>query len=299
MPFDEEQLTTWATQGAVPQSRDTYATVCNALERDDSPYKQKGKKVRIRLQGSYGNDTNVYKESDVDVLIELRESTFYNDLSSLTPPELATFKATYPDASYNFAEFRTDVLSHLQARFGTDTNPGQKAICINASGNRRKADVVVCVEFRRYRKFPNVAGADFESGICFYTTEGTRIVNYPAQHSANATAKHQAANEWFKPLVRIYKNMRNRLVANELLTAAIAPSYYIEGLLYNVPNDKFGTNYVDSFMNTFNWLWAADRSQFLCVNRQYKLLDGPANVTWSSVNCNAYLEALRKMWVDG
>jgi hypothetical protein len=299
MAFDEDQLTTWAKQGTIPQSRDTYATICNALERDDSPYKQSGKQVRIRLQGSYGNDTNVYKESDVDVLIELRESTFYNDLSNLSPPEVATFRATYPDATYNFTEFRVDVLNHLKQCFGDQIKPGQKAICVLAKGNRRKSDVVVCVEFRRYRKFPNVTGADFEPGICFYATDGTRIVNYPVQHSANATAKHQATDEWFKPLVRIYKNMRNRLVANDLLAPGIAPSYYIEGLLHNVPNDRFGKNYVNSFTNTFNWLWAADRTQFLCVNRQFKLLDGPANVTWSSANCDAFLEALRQSWVNG
>lgn len=34
----------------------------------------------------------------------------------------------------------------------------------------------------------------------------------------------------------------------------IAPSYYLEGLLYNVPNDKFTTSYQDCFINTMNWI---------------------------------------------
>src|ERR1051326_9045570 len=106
MAIGEEQLTTWSKQGAIAQSKDTYAAICNVLEKDDSPFRKKGKKYRVFLQGSYGNDTNVYKESDVDVVIELRESTFYNDLSKLSTQEISAFKATYPDATYNFADFK-------------------------------------------------------------------------------------------------------------------------------------------------------------------------------------------------
>lgn len=297
MAIAEEQLTTWSKQGSITQSKDTYAAICNVLEKDDSPYRKKGKTCRVFLQGSYGNDTNVYKESDVDVVIELRESTFYNDLSKLSPTEVSAFKATYPDATYNFADFRADVLSHLQTDFKDDVKPGKKAICILAGGARRKADVVVAVEHRRYRTFPSAPG-DFEPGIFFIATENARIVNYPKQHSDNLTAKHKETNEWFKPMVRILKNMRNSLVANGALADGIAPSYYIEGLLYNVPKEMFGKNYGDSFVNCFNWIWNADRTKFLCANREYVLLNGPANVTWSAANCDAFLNALRTLWTD-
>ena len=82
---------------------------------------------------------------------------------------------------------------------------------------------------------------------CFFTPAGKQISNYPKQHSANLTAKHQATYEWFKPMVRILKNMRSRLMDYGILVAGSAPSYSIEGLLYNVPNDKFGKSYGDSF----------------------------------------------------
>jgi hypothetical protein len=99
-------------------------------------------------------------------------------------------------------------------------------------------------------------------------------------------------------MARIFKNMRNKLVASNALAAGVAPSYYIEGLLYNAPNQLFGTNnkYGDSFVSIFNWLNDADRSKFQCVNEQYKLLDGEAHVTWSSANCAEFLNALRTLW---
>ena len=36
-------------------------------------------------------------------------------------------------------------------------------------------------------------------------------------------------------MVRIHKNMRNKLVAANALSAGVDPSYYIESLLYNAP----------------------------------------------------------------
>jgi hypothetical protein len=302
MAIAESQLDTWSGIGASAGSRDTYATVKFALGKDDAPYHEKGKDVSVFLQGSYGNDTNVYKESDVDVVIQMTGSTFYYDLRLLTLSESQNFKKDYgADAPYGFDEFKADVLTQLTNRFSAAVTVGSKAICVAAGNGRRKADVVVCVDFRRYISFENLWTQNYVSGICFFTTSGTRIVNFPKQHSENATKKHQATSSWYKPMVRIFKNMRNKLVAANALGAGVAPSYYVEGLLYNAPNELFGTKstYRDSFVSIFNWLENADRSKFLCANEQYKLLDGEAHVTWSSANCNEFLDALRTLWNEG
>ena len=74
MAIPATQLETWSHQGAVAQSRDTYATIRRALNSDGAQYH--GSDCKIFLQGSYGNDTNVYAESDVDMVICLR-STFH------------------------------------------------------------------------------------------------------------------------------------------------------------------------------------------------------------------------------
>jgi hypothetical protein len=89
--------------------------------------------------------------------------------------------------------------------------------------------------------------------------------------------------------------MRNRMVADGLLAGGVAPSYFIEGLLYNVPADKFGSSYQDTVVNAFNYLNNVDRSKFLCANRLYYLL-GNANVVWPSGNCDQFLNALREFW---
>lgn len=43
----------------------------------------------------------------------------------------------------------------------------------------------------------------------------------------------------FKPLVRILKNLRGKLVDDGLLGEGIASSYFLEGLPYNVLNENF------------------------------------------------------------
>ena len=69
MPIPESQLEIWSKQGSISQSSSTYASVKNALEDSKAIYKDQS--FEVLLQGSYGNDTNIYAESDVDVVIRL------------------------------------------------------------------------------------------------------------------------------------------------------------------------------------------------------------------------------------
>jgi hypothetical protein len=48
---------------------------------------------------------------------------------------------------------KRDVLSQLQKQFGAAVKPGDKAVKVAASGNRRNADVLIAIQFRRYQRF--------------------------------------------------------------------------------------------------------------------------------------------------
>jgi len=292
MAIPESQLETWSHQGSVSQSSDTYGTIKRSLEASAAPYY--GKEFEVFLQGSYGNDTNIYSESDVDVVIRLN-STFYRDISELPPDQQSAYVANHSTASYTYDNFKTDVMIALNSNFGRSVKPGSKAIKIIADGNRRNSDVLVAAEYRRYHRFISLSDQNYDSGICFFTSSGGQIVNYPKQHSSNCTQKHQGTNNWFKPMVRILKNIRGRLVDEGTIAKDTAPSYFLEGLLYNVPNDKFGKSYGDSFVACFNWILNADRTKFVCANMQYYLL-GDDNVRWPEANCKKFLDEAKKLW---
>ena len=126
MGIPESQLEAWSHQGSIKQSSETYATVKKALQAEDAKFAAKD--FEVFLQGSYGNDTNIYAESDVDVVIRL-DSTYYYDTSLLNPVDLQQFESQSVRASYEYPEFKGHVIEALQKRFGReDVVPGKKAI---------------------------------------------------------------------------------------------------------------------------------------------------------------------------
>lgn len=294
MPIPESQLDTWSHQGSITQSSSTYNSIKNVLEANTTPYA--GKNFKVFLQGSYGNDTNIYAESDVDIVIRL-DDCFFSDLDSLAEEEKEAYKHAFSDAKYTHVDFKRDVLSVLTGQYASAVNAGDKAIAIDASGSRRKADVIVATQFRRYFKFQSSSDSQYAEGICFFNAAGERIANYPKQHSENLTTKHQASSKWLKPMVRVLKNMRSRMVDDGLIKAGLAPSYYIEGLLYNVPNEKLTSSYQDCVVNALNWYrQEAKKVDLVCANEQYYLLRDGSHTCWPQANCNAFVEAAVKLW---
>ena len=166
MAIPESQLEIWAKQGSIAQSRDTYATIKSALEATDAGYAKQS--FKIFLQGSYCNDTNVWSESDVDIVIRL-DSIFFQDLTSLTEQAKTAFKNAHPGTvTYGYDTFKGDVVKVLTKNFGSAVTPSERAIKIKADGGRRSADVIVAAEFHRYRQYPATSN-DVDIGMCFFT----------------------------------------------------------------------------------------------------------------------------------
>lgn len=293
MSIPESQLETWSHQGSVAQSSATYKTIKNALEAAGTPYSDKS--YDVFLQGSYRNHTNIYADSDVDIVIQLN-GCFQHDLSELPNDQKQAFQAAFANATYTHVDFKRDVLRVANSAFGGDVLSGDKAISIEANGGRRKADVLAAIRFRRYYKFRELSDQRYDVGICFYDSSGQCIVNYPKQHSENLTTKHKNASQWFKPMARVLKNLRSRLIDEKMIAKGVAPSYFLEGLLYNVPNVKFGISYSDSFINCVTWIQEADKSKFVCANEQYYLLRDNSSVTWRKEECAKFLAAAVELW---
>lgn len=267
----------------------------NALEAAAVPYTSRN--FTVFLQGSYGNDTNIYAESDVDVVIRYN-GAFFSDLSRLSADQVAAYNGAFSNGTYFYSDFKNHVQTALTSAFGaTAVRPGAKAIKIAASNSRRSADVVVAFEFHRYYRFNSIYDDNHVTGICFFDPNGNRIDNYPEQHSENCTTKHQATYSRFKPIVRIFKNMRTRLVDDGVIANGVAPSYYIEGLLYNVPNANFVADQSQTVYNILKWLSeTTDRTNFLCANEQYYLLRDNSPVCWSRASGSAFIDSVISLW---
>ena len=295
MPIPSNQLETWSHPGSIIQSAQTYAAVKRALEAASAPYTDRT--FTVFLQGSYGNDTNIYAESDVDVVIRY-DGAFYYDVSQLPAGQAAIRDQAFGPGDYPYDDFKRHVQTALTTAFGAAAvTAGTKAIKISANSSRRSADVVVAFEHLRYHRFISTADDNHVTGISFFDSAGMRIDNFPDQHSENLTAKHQATTNRFKPTIRMFKNMRKKLVDDNVIEAGIAPSYYIEGLLYNVPNDKFVWDESGRIYNILKWLEdTTDRSKFLCANEQYYLFWENSPTSWPKANGEAFINAVTQLW---
>lgn len=293
MAIPESQLATWSSQGSVTQSAQTYSTIKLALESREAGYA--GKDYEVFLQGSYGNDTNVYDDSDVDVVIKIN-SLFYRDLSCLNPEQTAAYQGAFNDADYSLKDFKQAVVAILSKRFPNDLTLGNKSLWIKPNGGRRKADVLVSAQFRSYHEFLNLSNQRYDEGLTFLTSDGARIENFPKQHSANLTQKHQSTNKRLKPMIRVFKNMRNHMRDNKLLAGGIAPSYFIEGMLYNVPDDKFSASYATTVAACHDWLEQADRTKLVCASYMHWLVREGERSSWPTENYTKFLAAVRDLW---
>ncbi len=293
MAISERQLEVWSNQGSTQQSALTYQSIKRILEDPRAPFANR--QFSIFLQGSYGNDTNIYADSDVDLVICLR-SVYYSDTSGLDPSEKARYEAARSPASYTFLDFKREVCAWLSANYGENVTSGNKAILVPGNGNRRDADVLACVEHHDYYTYPDQGAPKYHEGIAFWTDNGDKIVNYPKQHLANCTQKNGDTRTRFKPDVRVLKNMRNAAVAEGVLRKGKSPSYFLEGMLYNVPAQIFEPSRVATFERSFVWLENCKTSELLCANERFFLVrDGFPNC-WDAVDFRDTLAALTTFW---
>lgn len=145
MAISENQLNTWANQGSAVNSANTYQIIKNSIDRvnwkSDLNY-------RVYLQGSYRNSTNIYGNSDVDIVVELT-STFSSDRSNLDQVGLEVWDSL-PKAKYTLPKFKETIMDQLKSDYGAQNlHVGNKAIRVDGIGSRLEADVVICNSYRR------------------------------------------------------------------------------------------------------------------------------------------------------
>ncbi len=296
MAIPKAKLETWANPGALTISAAAYASIRHALLKSTSPVADLG--LDIYLQGSYGNSTNIYGDSDIDVVV-LYSTTFYEDVSSLTAAERQIHASSgFVTATYNWTNLRDDVLKALRAHYGNGAvNPGTKAIKVTIGNGLKPADVVPAMQFRRYATFPNERDAMAHWGIKFFDSSNNPVVNYPKYHKERGEDKNSATRTGgrYKPTIRIFKNFRNYLIDNGFLAEGVAPSYCIECALHNVPDTLFIGDYAVTVPAIITYLLNVPFSSLRCQNGVTDLI-GTGGTQWTSENFTTFIIAVKNGW---
>jgi hypothetical protein len=287
----------WSNRGAVKTAKKTHKSVRHALDQYDWPDWVRYKPF---LQGSYKNHTNIHGDSDVDTIIRL-DSVYRKNLSALTEAQKVVYRKRASYASNSLGDFRERVVEALRDHYNddgilADDHVSEKDKCIAVETPYLDADVVVCQKFRLYYSTDDSdpEGFDYVTGIRFETRSGNEIINFPRQHYQNGTDKHQSTNQRFKPMVRCFKNARTHLVEKREIPEDLAPSYFIECLVYNAPDDCFKQSYRDSFEAIINYL---QDSHLREMNTQDEMLRmfGNEETQWSTQKAESTLKAWNKL----
>ncbi len=296
MVISETQLETWGKHTQYDTAVRAHEEIREAIL--ESSIRLASRSPDIFLQGSYKNYTNITTDSDVDVVV-MSTMDWMANTDRLTPYQEMVYHSDYASSTYPLMQIRSDVISALEGYFSFSVvDPRNKAIRVEGkSGIRRAADVVVANEYRVYNSYSSGNRADYTSGIYFTPADGgDPIINYPKQHFENGKAKQNSTSDWFKRTVRIFKNARNYLVDNGEIDIDMASSYFIQCLLYNVPNHRYGGSHRLNFDNVLQWLIEqhGKMADFICQNGITKLF-GYSDQQWNDTDVLLFAAALRRL----
>lgn len=292
MAIPETQLDTWSRQGATASATALYERIRMTLKNDAA---LQGRKFDVFLQGSYRNSTNIYGDSDEDVVAMLTD-TYMPEYGALDAYTRSAIEDNSSSATYTLTDFRRDVANAVRRAFPShNITEGGKSIKIPRTRTNIPADVVPCLEYQLYLPPQTLLGdASHVDGIWLWDVQrGHAVTSYPKQSYDNGVAKHGRTNQWYKPTVRIFKNARGWMEDNGLIQSGTVSSHAIECLLYNVPDQQFGSSYGDTVVSVVNWLNGADLTNFVCQNGIQGLFDSGR---WTQKNARAYIGALIQMW---
>lgn len=269
-------------------------SIRNALEANDSPLK--GKSFEIFLQGSYRNSTNIRADSDVDVVVQLND-VFYSDVSRL-PLDQKAAQRSIGAAGYNAPDWRADVEKALRKKFGAALKPGSgKAFHVVTGPGNMTADVLPAIRFKNYTFFQSLNNEGYDEGLQFVDAAGNAVVNYPKLHIKNGEAKNSPlqTNGRYKPTVRMFKNARNYASERGLLPKGIAPSYFVECLLFNVLDVHYLAGLRETYYNIVKYLMENPIGAFMCQNGQLALF-GSASTQWNTTDASTFIRGLANFW---
>jgi hypothetical protein len=206
--------------------------------------------IKVYAKGSYANNTNVRRDSDVDIVVENRHCCYFDYVGDFVHPTSAGTPYTGP---WDPTTWRAEVEKALLTCFGNevDASGGVAIVIPERAGSRPSIDVVPCFKYHAY------FGADLSSvevGTKVFKKSGGSVENWPKQQLDNGRAKNVRTGQRYKNYARALKNAENQLAKTGVIKAL--PSYFMECLAWNVPDSVLGQGTLDvGFRATLVWLW--------------------------------------------
>lgn len=259
----EDQLQSWVNPPS--ESEQTrYEQTCKDIKSALEGWNFDNNSFEVYPKGSYPNNTNVVRDSDVDIAVELTGLRRHEFIHSAKDLGLSDFGLVPYSGDYSIAKFKDDVEAAMIAQFGSQAvERGNKAIHIRESSRNLKADVVVCQTLKSH---PSPKVTSTRTGILIQPDQGSDIHNFPKHHLNEGVIKNENTQRRYKRLVRIVKRLENEMVDANIIPAV--PSFLMESMVWNIPNHIFNQyeTWQDRLDQALIHMRDADRKDWLEVN---------------------------------
>ena len=188
------------------------------------------------LQGSFSNGTAISNLEEIDIVAIRRNapSTVFGGQTTVYPIPWETI--------FNEVQYQLEASRHYQGA----TTKDDKFIKV-ATG--LSADVVPARE---------IAGTDSDPVSIYSKREGRERKHFPRIHHENVLAKDAATQQRFKPAVRMFKYWARSHFPDD---AYVAPSFYLECLIYNFADAAFLANPAERFAHIASTIAALNYSR--------------------------------------
>lgn len=238
--------------------------------------------LKIYVKGSYANNTNVRLDYDVDVAVEYTGLYYFDSTGAEADVRKAALAVSDYHGPYGgvagAAKFKADVEHALREHFGTrPIERGNLSLRVREHKTTLPADIVPCFRYRYITGRDLLGQLAYYQGTRLYPDSGAYVHNWPQQQYDCGVSKNNATGRRYKRLVRALKRLENELVDAGVLREL--PSFFMECLVYNVPNEMFGHDE-----------YAADMRAALATI---------FNATLTDPSCEKWLEASERKWLFG
>lgn len=214
----------------------------------------KSAKLNIYAKGSYPNNTNVRRDSDVDIAVECTVCQYVEFMPGQEPTE--TSVSSYV-GEWSPSHLRAELHRALNLAFGTPAvSAGKIALTVDAvAGSRPSIDVVPSFTYILYNDSQRMSHR--QGAAVFPKDRSSYIRNWPNQQLVNGRLKNTQTGKRYKRFARALKNAENKLSAIGDIPAL--PSYFMECLVWNVDNLTLqqGSSLSSGFRATLFELWDA------------------------------------------
>ena len=195
---------------------------------------------RVYVKGSYANNTNVRLDYDVDIAVECTDFYYVDPIAAVADVKkvAAIERLQNWTPKYTKEEFKDAVGTALTEYFGSKAlSQGNMAYRVREKKTTLPADVVPCFQYHYIWDVNSQGDPLYYEGSRIYPPKGDYVHNWPKQQLVCGVTKNDATGRRYKRMVRILKRIENELVKADAM--AELPSFFMECLVYNVPNDCF------------------------------------------------------------